>query len=197
MKGQCCRCKKQITLENASSSVVRSGRGRCRLCEDEHAKKRSRTLGGKLNLGSAQAKYNGHKWELNFRQYAAIVALDECFYCGRSTTKGRGWIRLRSKWRLFLGHCITVLRETTEGCWSTSCNEMKSGEIPPILLFVRRWFEKCGQLPTEQDFLDRLQEFRTERDRTYKILCGLNSEGLKKLKRNISSRVFSVIGRHQ
>src|SRR5437762_1862162 len=120
MKGQCSRCKKQLALENASSSVFRSGRGRCRLCENDHAKKRSRTLGGKFNLGSAQAKYNGHKWELNFQQYAAIVALD--------------------KW----------------------------------------------------------QKFRTQRDRTYKILCGLSSEELKKLRRDTSVREFlASLGRSE
>jgi hypothetical protein len=41
MKGKCGRCKNRLTLENASPSVVRDGYGRCRLCENEHTKKRS------------------------------------------------------------------------------------------------------------------------------------------------------------
>src|SRR5437762_1141767 len=82
MKGKCSRCKNRLTLENASPSVVRGGRGRCRSCENEHQRKRGRTLGGKFNRGSTQAKFNGHKWDLSFQQYAAIVAFDECFYCG-------------------------------------------------------------------------------------------------------------------
>ena len=82
MKGKCSRCKTRLTLENASASVVRSGYGRCRSCENERQKIRSRTLGGRFRLGSSQAKFNGHKWDLNFQQYAAIVAFDECFYCG-------------------------------------------------------------------------------------------------------------------
>jgi hypothetical protein len=82
MKGKCNRCQKPLTTENASFSVATNGYGRCRSCEIEHTKKRSRTLGGKFNLGSAQARYNGHKWGLDFRQYAAIMAFEECFYCG-------------------------------------------------------------------------------------------------------------------
>ena len=90
MKGRCSRCKKRLTSENASASVVSGGYGRCRVCENEHAKKRSRTLGGKYNLGSAQAKFNGHKWDLSFQQYAAIVAFDECFYCGGLLPRAAG-----------------------------------------------------------------------------------------------------------
>lgn len=188
MKGQCSRCKEQFTLENASSSVVRSGRGRCRRCENEHAKKQSRTLGGKFNLGSAQAKYNGHKWELNFRQYAAIVALDECFYCGGPLPKAAGGLDREGNGDYSWDTVLPCCGKQPRAVGPRGCNEIKSGEIPPILLFVRRWFEKYGKLPTEQDFLDRLQKFRTERDRMYKILCGLNSEELKKLRRGISVR---------
>jgi len=190
MKGQCSRCKTPLTLENASSSVERSGRGRCRLCENEHAKKRSRTLGGKFNLGSAQAKYNGHKWELNFQQYAAIVALDECFYCGGPLPKAAGGLDREANGDYSWDTVLPCCGKQPRAARPRGCNEIKSGEIPPILLFVRRWFEKYGKLPTEQDFLDRLQKFRTERDRMYKILCDLNSEELKKLRRDTSVREF-------
>ena len=68
----------------------------------------------------------------------------------------------------------------------------------PILLFARRWFEKYGKLPTEEDFIDKLQNFRTERDRAYKIVCDLNSEELKKLRRDASVRKFlASLGRKQ
>jgi len=192
MKGKCSRCKKRLTLENASLSVVRGGYGRCRLCETEHTKKRSRTLGGKFNSGCAQAKFNGHKWELNFQQYAAIVAFDECFYCGGPLPRAAGGLDRESNgdyaWDTVLPCCGKQPRATGP----RGCNEIKSGEIPPILMFARRWYEKYRKLPTEQDFIDRLQNFRTERDKAYKILCGLNSEELTKLRRSTSVQKFLV-----
>jgi len=66
----------------ALGQALVSGYGRCRSCENEHAQNRGRTLGGKFIQGATQAKTNGHKWTLSIQQYAAIVALDECFYCG-------------------------------------------------------------------------------------------------------------------
>ena len=72
--------------------------------------------------------------------------------------------------------------------------KIKSGEIPPIALFARRWYEKYGKLPTEQDFVDKLQKFRAERDRVYELLCGLNSEELKKVRNDTSVRRFFASG---
>jgi hypothetical protein len=190
MKGKCSRCKNRLTLENASPSVVTSGNGRCRLCENEHTKKRSRTLGGKFNQGSAQAKHNGHKWDLSFQQYAAIVAFDECFYCGGPLPKAAAGLDRESNgdyaWDIVLPCCGKQPR----AAGPRGCNEIKSGEIPPIVLFARRWYEKYAKLPTEQDFFDKLQNFRTERDRAYQILCALSSEELKKLRRDTSVRKF-------
>ncbi len=190
MKGRCSRCKKRLTLENSSPSVLRGGYGRCRLCENEHAKKRSRTLGGKYNLGSAQARYNGHKWDLNFQQYAAIVASDECFYCGRPLPQAAGGLDREENgdytWDAVLPCCSKQPRATGP----RGCNEIKSGEIAPIVLFARRWYEKYGRLPTEQDFIDKLQKFKTERDSSYRIICGLNPEELKKLRRDTTVRKF-------
>lgn len=198
MKGQCSRCKKQLTLENASSSVARGGRGRCRLCENEHAKKRSRTLGGKFNLGSAQAKYNGHRWDLNFQQYAAIVALDECFYCGGPLPEAACGLDRESTGDYAWDTVLPCCGKQPRAAGPRGCNEIKSGEIPPILLFARRWFEKYGKLPTEEDFIGKLQNFRTNRDRAYKIVCDLNSEELKKLRRDTSVRKFlASLGRKQ
>jgi hypothetical protein len=74
MKGECSQCKEPLTLENASRVVAKTGYGRCRSCENEHTKGRSRTLGGRYTYGLSQAKFNNHKWELSFQQYVAIVA---------------------------------------------------------------------------------------------------------------------------
>ena len=60
--------------------------------------------------------------------------------------------------------------------------------MAPIVLFAIRWHEKYGKLPTEQDFIDRLRKFEAERDRVYAIVSGLDSEGLKKLRRAVSVR---------
>jgi len=68
------------------------------------------------------------------------------------------------------------------------CNETKSGEMAPIVLFAIRWYEKCGKLPTEQDFRDRLGKFEAERDRVYAIISSLDSGWLKKLRRAASVR---------
>lgn len=190
MKGKCTRCKKQLTSENASFSAVRSGYGRCRLCETEHTKKRSRTLGGKFNFGSSQAKYHGHKWDLDFRQYAAIVAFEECFYCGGPLPKAAGGLDRKENedytWDAVLPCCGK--QPKAEG--PRGCNEIKAGEFAPIVFFAHRWYGKFGKLPTEQDFTNRLLKFRTERDRVYEILCDLKSEEIRKLKRDISVRKF-------
>ena len=190
MRGKCSRCKKQLTLENASSSVVESGYGRCRLCEIEHTKRRSRTLGGKFNLGSAQAKYNGHKWGLNFQQYAAIMAFDECFYCGGPLPKAACGLDRKENEDYTWDTVLPCCGKQPKADGPRGCNEIKSGEFAPIVIFAHRWYEKFGKLPTEQDFNNRLQRFRSERDRAYETLCGLKSEELKNLKRDISVRKF-------
>jgi hypothetical protein len=190
MKGKCSRCKQQLTMENASLSVARSGYGRCRSCENEHTKKRSRTLGGKFIQGGTQAKTNGHKWNLSFQQYAAIVALEECFYCGGPLPKAACGLDRESNgdyaWETVLPCCGKQPRAPGP----RGCNEIKSGEIPPILLFVRRWYEKYGKLPTEQDFIGKLQQFRAERDKAYKTLSALSPDELKRLKRAMSVQTF-------
>lgn len=190
MKGKCSRCKKPLTLENASRSVVRSGYGRCRLCETEHTKQRSRTLGGKFNLGCSQAKFNGHKWELSFQQYAATVAFDECFYCGGPLPKAAGGLDRESTGDYAWDTVLPCCGKQPRAKGPRGCNEIKSGEIPPILMFARRWYEKYGRLPTEQDFIERLEVFRTERDKVYEILCGLNPKELTKLRRSKSVQEF-------
>src|SRR5713226_3708649 len=158
MKGQCSRCKKRLTLENASPSVVRGGYGRCRLCENEHTKKRSGTLGGKFNLGSAQATYNGHKWDLNFQQYAAIVAFAECFYCSGPLPKAAGGLDRESNGDYTWDTVLACCGKQPRAAGPRGCNEIKSGEIALIVLFARRWYEKYGRLPTEQDFIDKMKK---------------------------------------
>jgi hypothetical protein len=190
MKGRCSRCKKRLTSENASVSVVSSGYGRCRACENEHAKKRSRTLGGKYNLGSAQARFNGHKWDLSFQEYAAIVALDECFYCGSPLPQAAGGLDREENGDYTWDAVLPCCGKQPRAAGPRGCNEIKSGEIAPIVLFARRWYEKYGRLPTEEDFVEKLQKFKTERDRVYKIICGLNSEELKRLRKGASVRMF-------
>ena len=198
MKGKCSRCKKRLTLENASSSVVRGGYGRCRSCENERQKQRSRTLGGKFNLGSTQAKFNGHKWDLNFQQYAAIVAFDECFYCGGPLPKAAAGLDRESNGDYSWGAVLPCCGKQPKAAGPRGCNEVKSGDVPPILMFVRRWYEKNGKLPTEQDFIVKLQKFKAERDKAYEILCGLSSEEIKKLKQETSVRTFlASLGRNQ
>jgi len=150
MKDYCGRCKKRLSPENASPSVVKGGYGRCRVCETEHTKKRSRTLGGKFNLGSAQAKFNGHKWNLSFQQYAAIVALDECFYCEGPLPKAAGGLDRKSNGDYDWDNVLPCCGKQPRSKGPRGCNEIKSGEIPPILLFARRWYEKHGELPQKK-----------------------------------------------
>ena len=190
MKGKCSRCKTQLTLDNVSSSVVRGGYGRCRLCETEHTKKRSRTLGGKFNLGSAQAKYNGHKWGLSSRQCAAIMAFNECFYCGGPLPKAAGGLDRKENEDYTWNTVLPCCGKQPKAVGPRGCNEIKSGEFAPIVLFAHRWYERFGKLPTEQDFIDRLQKFRTERDSAYEIICDLKSEELKELRRDVSVQKF-------
>lgn len=190
MKGRCSRCKEPLTSENASSSVVRGGYGRCRFCDNEHTKKRSRTLAGKYNLGGAQARYNGHKWDLSFQQYAAIVAIGECFYCGSPLPQAAGGLDREGNGDYTWDTVLPCCGKQPKAAGPRGCNEIKSGEIAPIVLFARRWYEKYGRLPTEQDFIDKLRKFKTERDSAYKIICGLNPEELKKLRKATSVPKF-------
>jgi hypothetical protein len=188
MKGKCSRCKEVLTSGNASPAVFRSGYGRCRSCERKHTKTQQRTLGGRLTQGKTQAKFNDHKWDLSFQQYAAIVSSGECFYCGKPLpTAAAGLDRKENAdytWDAVLPCCGKQPRAKGP----RGCNETKSGEMAPIVLFAIRWHEKYGKLPTEQDFLDRLRKFEDERDKMYQIICGLDSDGLRKLKRATSVR---------
>lgn len=186
MRGECSRCKELLTSENASPAVVRSGYGRCRSCERKHTNVQQRTLGGRFIQGKTQAKFNGHKWGLSFQQYAALVASGECFYCGNPLpTAASGLDRKENAdytWDAVLPCCGKQPKAKGPRC----CNETKSGEMAPIVLFAIRWYEKYGKLPTEQDFHDRLRTFEVERDRVYSITSSLDSEGLKKLRRATS-----------
>jgi len=190
MKGECSRCKERLTTGNASSAVVISGYGRCRSCENEHTKARSRTLGGRYNAGGSQARFNKHKWELTFQQYAAIVATGECFYCGNPLPTAAAGLDRKEKgdytWDTVLPCCAKQPR--AEG--PRGCNETQSDEIAPLLLFVRRWYEKHGKLPVEQDFISKIREFEVERDRIYEVINGLDLEDIKRLKRSKSVGEF-------
>jgi hypothetical protein len=189
-KGNCGRCKKSLTAQNASSSVFRGGYGLCRACANERQKTRSRTLGGRFRLGSSQAKTNKHKWELSFQQYAAIVASEECFYCGGPLPEAAGGLDRESNGDYSWDAVLPCCGKQPKSAGPRGCNEQKSGETPPILQFVRRWYEKYGNLPTEQDFNEKLQKFKTERDSTYKFLCSLNADEVRKLKQSASVRTF-------
>jgi len=183
MKGVCSRCNRSLTEESASRSVAMAGFGRCRLCENEHTKRRSRTLGGRYTLGRSQAKFNKHKWELSFQQYAAIVASGRCFYCGNPLpTAAAGLDRKENEdytWDTVFPCCGKQPRAKGP----RGCNETKSAEIAPILLFVRRWYEKSGKIPTEQDFLDCVRQFQEERDNAFEIISKLDEGEVKQLKR--------------
>jgi hypothetical protein len=183
MKGRCSRCHEPLTCENASAAVVRTGNGRCRSCENEQTTERSRTLGGRYTLGRSQAKFNKHKWELNFTQYAAIVASGQCFYCGNPLPTAAAGLDRMDNGDYAWGSVLPCCGKQPRAAGPRGCNETKSGDLPPILLFARRWYEKYNKLPTEQDFLNKLRDFETQRDRAYEVIGALTTEGLKKLRR--------------
>jgi hypothetical protein len=183
MNGECSRCKRPLTPENASNVVARSGIGRCRSCENEHTKGRSRTLGGRYTLGRSQAKFNNHKWELSFQQYAAIVASGRCFYCGNPLPAAAAGLDRKANEDYTWDAVFPCCGKQPKATGPRGCNETKSHEIAPILLFVRRWFEKTGKLPTEQDFVDSVRYFEAERDKAFEIISRLGVEEVKKLKR--------------
>jgi hypothetical protein len=132
-------------------------------------------LGGRYTLGRSQAKFNKHKWELSFQQYAAIVASGRCFYCGNPLpTAAAGLDRKENE---------DCCGKQPRASGPRGCNETKSHEIAPILLFVRRWYEKSGKLPTEQDYLDSVRQFEAERDTAFEIISKLGAGEVKKLKR--------------
>jgi hypothetical protein len=183
MKGECSRCKRPLTTESASYAVVRTGIGRCRLCENEHAKSRSRTLGGGYTLGRSQAKFNNHKWELSFQQYAAIVAFGSCFYCGNPLPIAAAGLDRKENEDYTWDTVFPCCGKQPRAKGPRGCNESKSHEIAPILLFVRRWYEKSGKLPTEQDFVDSVRQFEAARDKAFEIISKMDAKELQKLKR--------------
>jgi hypothetical protein len=193
VKGECSRCKGQLTPGSASSAVFKTGYGRCRSCENEHTKARSRTLGGRYTLGASQARFNKHKWELTFQQYAAMVVSGECFYCGNPLPTAAAGLDRKDNgdytWDTVLPCCAKQPR--AEGL--RGCNETKSADVAPILMFVRRWYEKHGRLPTEQDFINKMREFESERDRVYEIIMGLGLEDIKTLKRSKSVHEYLAV----
>lgn len=188
MRGKCSRCKELLTSETASSAAVRSGYGRCRSCERKHTKVQQRTLGGRFMQGKTQAKFNGRKWDLSFQQYAAIVASGECFYCGKPLPTAAGGLDRKENEDYSWDTVLPCCGKQPRAKGPRGCNETKSGEITPIVLFAIRWHQKYGRLPTEQDFRDRLRTFEADRDRMYGIISSLDSEGLKKLRRATSVR---------
>ena len=190
MKGECSRCKSELTWKNASRSVVASGYGRCRVCEVEHTKKRSRTLVGRFNACGSQARTNGHKWELSFLQYAAIVALDECFYCGGPLPEAAGGLDRETNGDYTWDAVLPCCGKQPKAAGPRRCNEIKSDELAAVVLFAHRWYERHGSLPTEMDFVDRLLQFRAVRDETYEVLSRLNPEEVRELKRSPSVQSF-------
>lgn len=190
MTQKCSVCKTQLTRRNASASVYRTGYGRCRACENERQQKRSRTLGGRFLLGGSQAKHNKHRWELTFQQYAAIVASEKCFYCDGPLPEAAGGLDRALNEDYTWDSVLPCCSKQPRAKGPRGCNEIKSGDIPPILQFTRRWYEKHGKLPTERDFHDKLRAFRAERDEIYKMLCGLSAQELKELKQHKSVREF-------
>jgi hypothetical protein len=188
MKGECSQCKEPFSLENASRNVTKTGYGRCRSCENEHTKGRSRTLGGRYTLGRSQAKFNKHKWELSFQQYAAIVASGRCFYCGSPLPIAAAGLDRKDNGDYSWDSVLPCCGKQPRAAGLRGCNETKSGDIAPILQFARRWYEKHNKLPTEQDFLGKVQEFEAERDIVFEVISGLSSEELKTLKRAKSVR---------
>jgi hypothetical protein len=183
MNGECSRCKRPLTVESASNAVARTGIGRCRSCENEHTKGRSRTLGGRYTLGRSQAKINNHKWELSFQQYAAIVASGRCFYCGNPLPTAAAGLDRKENADYTWDTVFPCCGKQPRAKGPRGCNETKSHEIAPILLFVRRWYEISGKLPTEQDFVDSVRQFEAERDEAFEIISKLGAGEVKKLKR--------------
>ena len=120
---------------------------------------------------------------LSFQQYAAIVASGRCFYCGNPLpTAAAGLDRKENEdytWDTVFPCCGKQPRSTGP----RGCNETKSHEIAPILLFVRRWYEKSGKLPTEQDFADSVRKFEAERDKAFELFSRLQAGEVKKLRR--------------
>jgi len=183
MKGECSQCKEPLTFENASPVVAKTGNGRCRSCENAHTKARSRTLGGRYTAGRSQARHNKHKWELSFQQYAAIVSSGQCFYCSSPLPTAAAGLDRKDNgdysWDSVLPCCGKQPRATGP----RGCNETKSGEIAPILLFARRWYEKYNKLPTEQDFICKVRAFEAERNAVLEVVSRLRSMELRILKR--------------
>jgi|GEM_PF-3264022 len=183
MNGECSRCNQPLTIESASSAVARTGIGRCHSRENQHTKGRSRTLGGRYTLGRSQAKFNKHKWELSFRQYAAIVASGKCFHCGSPLPAAAAGLDRKENEDYTWDSVFPCCGKQPRAVGPRGCNETKSHEIAPILLFVRRWYERSGKLPTEQDFVDRVRQFEAERDKAFEIISELEAGEVKKLKR--------------
>jgi hypothetical protein len=154
-------------------------------------------LGGRYTLGRSQAKFNNHKWELSFQQYAAIVASGRCFYCGNPLpTAAAGLDRKENEdytWDTVFPCCGKQPRAKGP----RGCNESKSHEIAPILLFVRRWYERLGKLPTEQDFVDSVRQFEAARDKALEVISKLDATELRNLKRAKSVPEWLLELRHE
>lgn len=188
----CSRCNCTLTEVNASRSVLAAKYGRCRSCENEHTKARQRTLAGRYNLGKSQAKHNKHKWELSFEEYAAIVASGECFYCGRPLPEAAAGLDRKMSGDYTWDNVLPCCARQPRVAGPRGCNEIKSNEIAPIILFVRRWYEKYEKLPNEKDFENRLHSFECERNRVLGIIREFDSKELLALKRAESVKEFFV-----
>jgi hypothetical protein len=192
MKGQCSQCKEALTFDNASLSVTRTGYGRCRSCENSHTKGRARTLGGRFTAGRSQAKFNKHKWELSFQQYAAILSSGQCFYCGEPLPTAAAGLDRKDNGDYAWDSAFPCCGKQPRSIGPRGCNETKSGEMAPILLIVRRWYEKRGGLPTERDFINSVHEFEAGRDAALKIINSLDLRDLKRLRRAKSVKEFLI-----
>jgi hypothetical protein len=140
-------------------------------------------LGGRYTYGRSQAKFNNHKWELSFQQYAAIVASGRCFYCDNPLPTAAAGLDRKDNEDYSWNSVLPCCGKQPRAVGPRGCNETKSGDVVPILQFARRWYEKYKKLPTEQDFLDKLQEFEVERDKALKLISKLEVEEVKKLRR--------------
>jgi hypothetical protein len=116
------------------------------------------------------------------------VASGRCFYCGSPLPIAAAGLDRKDNGDYSWDSVLPCCGKQPRAAGLRGCNETKSGDIAPILQFARRWYEKHNKLPTEQDFLGKVQEFEAERDIVFEVISGLSSEELKTLKRAKSVR---------
>jgi len=114
------------------------------------------------------------------------VASGECFYCGKPLPTAAGGLDRKENADYAWDDVLPCCGKQPRAKGPRGCNETKGGEMAPIVMFAIRWYEKYGELPTGQDFRDRLRKFEAERDRVYAIISSLDPEGLRNLRRATS-----------